>query len=106
MLTHERKISSLVNAEDFRAKVQQIEFPCVGAKSALARGSLLIVSARNITAPWNDFEIYRKLLEWSNAFGTNPGGLRSLAVIFEAPMRLSEREFESALKRTQFRIPQ
>ena len=97
MLTNERQISALANAEDFRAKIQQIEFPCVGAKSALARGSLLLINARNITASWNDLEIHRKLLEWSIAFGTNSSGLRSLAVIFDAPVRLSEREFEGAL---------
>ena len=97
MLTNERQISALANAEDFRAKIQQIEFTCVGAKSALARGSLLLINARNITASWNDLEIHRKLLEWSIAFGTNSSGLRSLAVIFDAPVRLSEREFEGAL---------
>lgn len=89
--------SALANAADFRAKIQQIEFPCVGAKSALARGSFLIINARNITASRNDLEIHSNLLEWSNAFGTNPSGLRSLAVIFDAPVRLSEQEFESAL---------
>lgn len=97
MLTNELQNSALANAEDFRAKIQQREFPCVGAKSALARGSLLIVNARNITATCDDLEIHNKLLEWSNAFGTNPSGLRSLAVIFDAPVRLSEQKFESAL---------
>lgn len=97
MLISESNLSALANAEDFRSRIRQREFPCVGAKSALARGSILVVTACDITESWNDFEIHTKLLEWSNATSIDPSGLRSLAVVFDEPLILSEQEFESAL---------
>lgn len=69
-------------------------FPCVGAKSASARGSLKILPARDITSAWNDVKIHDELLQWAYDYRDDPGGLRSLAVVFEAPLALSEEEFE------------
>jgi uncharacterized protein len=91
------RIHAPITARDFRGTINQRDFPCVGAKSALARGSLSIIHACNITLASNDFEIHNKLLEWSNAFGADPSGLRSLAVIFDEPVTLNEQKFESAL---------
>ncbi|RPF72249.1 guanitoxin biosynthesis heme-dependent pre-guanitoxin N-hydroxylase GntA [Aurantiacibacter spongiae] len=72
-------------------------FPCVGAKSALARGTLKVVTARDITSAWNDVAIHDDLLEWAHAWRAEPEGLRSLAVVFEGPRDLSETQFESAM---------
>ncbi len=72
-------------------------FPCVGAKSALARGNLEIISARDITSAWNDVKIHDVLLQWAYAYRDEPEGLRSLAVVFEGPNSLSETEFEAHL---------
>lgn len=72
-------------------------FPCVGAKSALATGNLRIVEARDITSAWNDVAIHSALLEWAFAYKDDPGGLRSLAVVFDGPTDLSEEDFEKAL---------
>ena len=84
-------------ARQFREKIQRAEFPCVGAKSAIARGALSIVHARDITSAWNDLEIHRVLLEWSNGWRDDPDGLRSLAVVFDGPGDLTEKAFEAAL---------
>ncbi|MGI8942837.1 MAG: guanitoxin biosynthesis heme-dependent pre-guanitoxin N-hydroxylase GntA [Qipengyuania sp.] len=84
-------------ASQFREFIEEPAFPCVGAKSALARGSLKIVSARDIRSAWNDIEIHDELLEWTRAYREEPGGLRSLAVVFAEPARLSESEFESCM---------
>jgi FPC/CPF motif-containing protein YcgG len=73
------------------------DFPCVGAKSALANGALKIVSARDLTSAWNDLEIHRELLEWAREYRRDPGGLRSLAVLFDGPSDLDETGFEEAL---------
>lgn len=69
-------------------------FPCVGAKSALARGTLKVVTARDITSAWNDVAIHDALLEWAWEYREEPAGLRSLAVVFEGPQDLGERAFE------------
>lgn len=72
-------------------------FPCVGAKSALATGKLNIVQARDLTSAWNDVAIHDALLNWAFAYKDDREGLRSLAVIFDGPLDLSEDEFEANL---------
>lgn len=73
------------------------DFPCVGAKSALATGKLEIVAAWSLTSAWNDVAIHERLLEWSDRYAQDPTGLRSLAVVFEGPTDLDEEEFEAAM---------
>lgn len=78
-----------------RSFIDHADFPCVGAKSALARGALEIVVARDIRSAWNDIEIHEALLRWSMRYRHAPnGGFRSLAVIFEQPATLPEAAFE------------
>ncbi|MCJ8159916.1 YqcI/YcgG family protein, partial (plasmid) [Sphingomonas sp. LaA6.9] len=48
-------------AERFRAFVKRPDFPCVGAKSALARQQMHIIIARDITSGWDDLRIYPQL---------------------------------------------
>ena len=84
-------------ADRFREFIEDAAFPCVGAKSALARGTLKIVVARDIESAWNDVKIHDELLEWAFVYRRNPDGLRSLAVVFEEPSQLSEREFEARM---------
>ncbi|WP_343222106.1 guanitoxin biosynthesis heme-dependent pre-guanitoxin N-hydroxylase GntA [Novosphingobium profundi] len=72
-------------------------FPCVGAKSALAKGTLKVLHACDLTSAWNDVIIHRELLAWSRDYREGPEGLRSLAVVFEGPLDLSEARFEAAM---------
>ncbi len=81
-------------AREFQHQIDSPEFPCVGAKSALARGTLKIVPARDLTSAWNDVAIHAELLEWAFQYSRDPGGLRSLAVVFEGPTDLTEAQFE------------
>lgn len=80
------------NLEDW---IRENHFPCVGAKSALARGSLKVIQARDLTSGWNDVEIHDALLSWAYQYRKEPGGLRSLAVVFEGPDGLCEEQFEN-----------
>ncbi|HET6526870.1 MAG TPA: guanitoxin biosynthesis heme-dependent pre-guanitoxin N-hydroxylase GntA [Sphingopyxis sp.] len=73
------------------------EFPCVGAKSALAGDGIRIVPARDLSSAWNDLEIHHALLDWVRDYRADPDGFRSLAVIFEQPRDLDEEGFERAL---------
>jgi FPC/CPF motif-containing protein YcgG len=73
------------------------EFPCVGAKSALARGNLRVVVARDVTSGWDDLRIHEELMRWADDYREDPTGLRSLAVVFEGPTKLTEEQFEKAL---------
>lgn len=79
------------------AFVERREFPCVGAKSALAQGTLEIATAGAITSGADDLRIHDVLEQWSEAFSAEPRGFRSLAVVFAGPGALTEEAFEGAL---------
>jgi hypothetical protein len=73
------------------------DFPCLGAKSALARDHLRIETAWSINSGWNDLKIHDALLEWSSLYTDEPETLRSLAVVFSEPLDLTEAAFEKAM---------
>lgn len=79
------------------AVVADERFPCVGAKSALARGMLRTLLCRSVESDQDDLRIHSRLLTWVRSYRADNEGLRSLAVIFQEPRDLTEREFEAAL---------
>lgn len=81
----------------FDAFVREAAFPCVGAKSALSRGTLKTVTCRSIVSAWDDLRIHRKLLAWVRDYQDDPGLFRAIAFLFAEPADLSEAEFEDAL---------
>lgn len=72
-------------------------FPCVGAKSALARGRLQVMAAHSIESGWDDLRIHRELLDWVDDYRRDPADFRSLVVIFEGPRDFDERSFEQRM---------
>lgn len=82
---------------DFESFLRDPSFPCVGAKSAAATGRLKVIVAQSITSAWDDLVIHRELMDWADAYKEDSEGLRSLAVVFEGPLNLGEREFEGAM---------
>jgi FPC/CPF motif-containing protein YcgG len=79
------------------AQVAEASFPCVGAKAALARGTLEVLAARDIASAWDDLRIHDRLLNFAGEYRRDPALFRSLAVVFEGPGDLSERAFEQLL---------
>ncbi len=79
------------------AMIAQPHFPCVGAKSALARDKLKVIAGHSLDSNWDDLAIHRALLAWAREYRDSTEGLRSLAVIFDGPLDLSETEFENLL---------
>lgn len=84
-------------AESLVALIQDADFPCVGAKSALAQSGLRIETAGAITASGDDRHIHRTLVRWSRTPPDDAADFRSLAVVFAGPGDLDERGFELAL---------
>lgn len=84
-------------AEEFKAHIAQSSFPCVGAKSALAKGLLEIVIAFDMRSAWDDLRIHDRLIGWAENYRDDPEGLRSIAVIFSQPSSLDENGFEQLL---------
>ncbi len=77
--------------------IRRRRFPCVGAKSALARGGLRIETAASITSARDDLRLHDRLVRWSRLWHPDAQGLRSLAVVFAGPRSLDEADFEAAL---------
>lgn len=87
---------ALSPSDAFFDKIRQKEFPCVGAKSALANDRMKVMLARDLTSGWNDLQIHDALLDWA-ALDLPPDDLRSFAVIFGRPHNLTEAQFERAM---------
>lgn len=85
-----------VRFEDF---IRDRAFPCVGAKSALSRGQLRVIRARDLTSSWNDTDIYSELYAFATRYRADPRLFQSFAVVFDGPSRLTETEFERHLWR-------
>jgi len=84
------------------AHVADPAFPCVGAKAALAKGTLHVLACNRIDSGWDDLRIHDGLLRFAEAYREEPALFRSFAVIFEGPDDLSEAAFEALLwKRVQ-----
>lgn len=83
--------------ERFFDFIRERDFPCVGAKSALARGGLRVLVARDIASAWDDLRIYAALLDFAHAYRASPGPFQSLAVVFAGEAPDSEEAFERAL---------
>ena len=77
--------------------VSEKEFPCVGAKAALARDTLEVLACDRIDSAWDDLRIHDGLLNWAQAYREDRSLFRSYAVVFEGPTDLSEADFEAAL---------
>jgi len=83
----------------FEAFVRDKGFPCVGAKSALAHGTLKTVVCWSVESAWDDVRIHRELLNWAFEYRDDPGLFRSIAFIFAQPTPepISEERFEKAM---------
>ena len=69
----------------------------MGAKSALARGTLKSMICHSLASGWDDIRIHRALMAWADDYRADPSGLRSLAVVFSGPADLDEAAFEALM---------
>ena len=79
------------------AHVEAASFPCVGAKAALAKGTLEVLACSRIDSAWDDLRVHDGLLRFAGEYRAEPALFRSFAVVFEGPDALSEEEFERLL---------
>lgn len=82
---------------ELELRIADPSFPCVGAKSALARGTLKTLVCHRLASGWDDVRIHRELMEWAEGFRADPSGLRSLAVVFSGTDGLDEATFETLM---------
>ena len=81
----------------FEAFIQAPDFPCVGAKSALARQQIVVTVAGDIRCPADDGAVFRQLTQFAADYHREPLTFQSFAVLFRTPDVLSEEAFETAL---------
>ena len=79
------------------AHVEDRAFPCVGAKSAMAKGTLDVLACSRIDSAWDDVRIHDSLMRLAERYRQDRAMYRSFAVVFEGPDDLSEPAFERAL---------
>ena len=84
-------------AQAFKANVQTPAFPCVGAKSALSRGQMDILVARDLSSAWDDLRILPALTATVAKYRADRALFRTLVVLFEGPGDLTEEAFERHL---------
>lgn len=87
----------IAGEDELRARIADPAFPCVGAKSALARGTLKTLVCHSLASGWDDVRIHRELMDWADAYRADGSGLRSLAVVFAQPLDLDEQAFEALM---------
>ena len=92
---HPLHSSSII--DDFRAFIRQPTFPCVGAKSALARDQMRILAARDIASAWDDLDIIAAIHRLTDDYRADPALFQSLAILFPASAPMGEAEFERHL---------
>ena len=83
-------------AEAFRSFIKEPAFPCVGAKSALSKGDLRVLVARNIQSGQDDFRIHAALLAFVANYRARPDLFQSFAVIFETADDLGQDDLSEA----------
>jgi FPC/CPF motif-containing protein YcgG len=74
-------------------------FPCVGARSALARGQLTVVEGGDLRDGSTDQPILRTLYHFVARYRAERKMFSSFAAAFEGPLSLDEEEFEQAMWR-------
>lgn len=84
-------------AERFRDFIRAADFPCVGAKSALSRDKMRILTARDLASAWDDLRIIPELTKLAADYRETPELFQTLVVIFEAPDAIAEPVFERYL---------
>ena len=84
-------------ARRFAVFIKDQRFPCVGAKSALAKSQLRIMVGRDMRSAWDDLRIYPTLLDLAWSYAREPALFQSLAVIFEEDSGFDEEAFEACL---------
>ncbi len=84
-------------AQRFRDFVKHPSFPCVGAKAALSRGTMTIMTARDIRSGWDDMAIYPALSALADRYRADPQLFQTLVVLFAQSGDMDEPEYEGHL---------
>ncbi|MEO6453226.1 MAG: guanitoxin biosynthesis heme-dependent pre-guanitoxin N-hydroxylase GntA [Ginsengibacter sp.] len=82
---------------EYLAYLKNKEFPCIGAKAALAREQVKCMVADHMACPNNDISILQFLYDFTDQYRKAKEFYHSAAVIFTAPAFINEELFDELL---------
>ena len=82
---------------EFEERLRSDCFPCVGAKSALARGNIEYFEADRIESPASDLPLYKAICSFNEKLDVDSPVVQSFVTLFSHPSKLDEKAFEAAL---------
>jgi FPC/CPF motif-containing protein YcgG len=82
---------------DFESSVRSVEFPCVGAKSALALERLEFFVGDGFDRTTYDLPLYEAIRRFSDQLDPTAAAVQSFVAIFDTPRDLDEEAFERCL---------
>ncbi len=77
--------------------VKDPEFPCVGAKSALARSQIRFVIGRDFSSAWDDLALHKSIVDFARSYSDDRTLFQSLVVIYESGSPDDETQFEDGM---------
>ena len=83
--------------EDFEASIRNVDFPCVGAKSAMALGRIEYFLGDGFERTTHDLPLYQAIRRFSEQLDPKAAAVQSFVAIFDTPRDLDETGFESCL---------
>lgn len=81
----------------FKEFIGDADFPCVGAKSALARDALTVFEASEFDSAARDVDLYRALRAFGAELDHDSPIVQSFVAVFSGPGDLDEKAFEKTL---------
>jgi uncharacterized protein len=89
--------SNTVIKNDFLDFIKNKSFPCIGAKTAMAKSQLSCMVAGHISCPTHDQEIVSFLYSFIDKYRLSENHFHSAAIIFTAPEEITEAYYECAM---------
>ncbi len=84
-------------SQSFAKWVYSADFPCVGAKSALAKGQIRFVIGRDFQSASDDRAIHSALMKFAKEYAHNKTLFQSLVVLYESGAPNNEELFETQM---------
>jgi uncharacterized protein len=84
-------------AKEYREFLDEKGFPCVGAKAALSRNHIQCIVLTHMACPAQDAEALQFIYKFVDRYRSSKEMYHSAAVIFKAPMCISEDDFDQLL---------
>ena len=86
-----------IAANEYSEFIRDKNFPCIGAKTALAKNQVQCLVSGNMACPADDEKILEYLYSYIDSYRKTGGIFHSVAIIFTGPDNISEAIFEKLL---------